>query len=545
MSIEDLFFYAFLIIALLISAASIPFLLSKVRKQQRILSQLSEAVGAMRSGNVMTATHDGTPYRFRYFAGSKNSPSYFLINIDCPSSGEFEIAEESSMDRFFKKIGISSEIQTGDPEFDGDFYILADSFEFAYPIFSLPEKRQAVREVFDLGFNSIKHDGKTIEARWSPFQLDEDFDPSIITETVSQLVILSKNMPALPQSMMFLGRPKWKAKKAAAFALPIIFIVAGIASLVIGLAWFEPLDATKIFLDSLRYSLPLLVFSLWLAVQLIRGRSGSHHELIWIVILSLVAFPLAGFGLETLFNGWLDFSPAATHSVRVTDKYTTRSKNSTNYYLLLDSWRKRGEAEKLKISVSLYRQIVPKRTIMKVVTKPGRYGFEWLVTYSVATPGTAAKGSVEGVYAYLKRGFDFYKQTNFQDAIVEYNKAIKLDPGNGEAYYFRGIAYAKSGVEDKALADFKKSIELDPIRIEAYQYLDWILARRSEGDEIIAYWTKLIELQPNNGKAYLERGGSSFRKGDLKSALSDADKSCSLGYEEGCRIYERFKGRAR
>lgn len=384
--IEEMVFYFAFAIILLAAIVLISQVVYRGRRQKKILSDLSEAVGALESGTVFTATHEGTEYRFRYFAGSKNSPSYFLINIDCPSSGEFEITEESSMDRFFKKIGISSEIQTGDPEFDGNFYILADSFEFAYPIFSLPQKRQAVREIFALGFDSVKHDGKTIEAKWSPFQLDEDLDHSIITETVSQLMILSKNMPAVPQSMMFLGRPKWKAKRVAAFAVPSVPFVMGISSLIIGSHWFPPLDSGSLLLDSLRYSVPLLVFSLWLAVRLIKGRSGSHKELIGIVILSLIAFPLSGFGMEMTLNGYLDMEAPSSHSVRVVHKYLTRSKKKTHSHVLLESWRRRGETEKLEIPFLLYRQISPGKTVMEVVIKPGRFGFEWLVSQGIANP---------------------------------------------------------------------------------------------------------------------------------------------------------------
>lgn len=312
-----------------------------------------------------------------------------MVTIDCPSSGEFQVAEETSLERFFKNIGISCEIQTGDPEFDKDFYILADSMEFASPFFQVSEKRQAIREIFRLGFNSVTHDGKVMEAKWSPFQLEEGFDPSIITQTVSHLTTLAKEMAVLPQSMMFLGKPAWKTKRLLAFAIPIALLIAGFASMATGLSWFLPLDSGRMFLDSLSYSLPLLVLSLWIAVRLIKGRSSSHKELILILILSLVAFPLSGFGPEVFLNGWLDSSTPTTHTVQVFNKYITRSKNSTNYHVVLDSWRKKGEVEKLEISSSLYRQITLKRTWLNVVTKPGKFGFEWLVGLGVARePGS-------------------------------------------------------------------------------------------------------------------------------------------------------------
>jgi hypothetical protein len=47
------------------------------------------------------------------------------------------------------------------------------------------------------------------------------------------------------------------------------------------------------------------------------------------------------------------------------------------------------------------------------------------------------------------------------DVEKEYNKAIKIDPENAEAYYRRGLSYKKAYLFKKAKADFAKVLELD------------------------------------------------------------------------------------
>jgi len=32
-----------------------------------------------------------------------------------------------------------------------------------------------------------------------------------------------------------------------------------------------------------------------------------------------------------------------------------------------------------------------------------------------------------------------------------------------------------------------------------------------------------------------------FAKGDLAGAMKDAEKACSLGYQDGCKAYETYK----
>ena len=69
---------------------------------------------------------------------------------------------------------------------------------------------------------------------------------------------------------------------------------------------------------------------------------------------------------------------------------------------------------------------------------------------------------------HLEQGRTYGDQQQWDEAIVQYTKAIELDPELAEAYNNRGIAYGQKGESDNAIADFDKVIELDPERVEAY-----------------------------------------------------------------------------
>ena len=132
-------------------------------------------------------------------------------------------------------------------------------------------------------------------------------------------------------------------------------------------------------MTTLKFSAPSFLFFLIIALKLIKGRSCSHRELIIILVLSLVAFPGAGMGLGAFLNGWLDQSGSTSHVVLVMEKYTTSTKNGKNYHLALKSWRKNKYSESLRVSSGEYMRVKPDITKMKIVTKPGYYGFEWVV----------------------------------------------------------------------------------------------------------------------------------------------------------------------
>ncbi len=61
---------------------------------------------------------------------------------------------------------------------------------------------------------------------------------------------------------------------------------------------------------------------------------------------------------------------------------------------------------------------------------------------------------------YDKRGTAFRQKSDFDLAIADYNRAIRLKPLFGEAYYDRGTAFLGKGEQAKAEADFAKAKQL-------------------------------------------------------------------------------------
>ncbi len=74
---------------------------------------------------------------------------------------------------------------------------------------------------------------------------------------------------------------------------------------------------------------------------------------------------------------------------------------------------------------------------------------------------------------HYKNGTVLVIDGEYEEAIVELNKAIELDPEYADAYYYRGLAYDKSGEVAKAISDYEKCIELsnDPEVVKSAQEL--------------------------------------------------------------------------
>jgi hypothetical protein len=351
-----------------------------------ILVKKKRSTTAPRSGGRQTSVfkpgrwqgrHEGIDYDWQYHRGSQNSPSYLLVSVNCQSPGSFKIKKESAFDRFFKKRGICCEILTHDTAFDDKFYITTNTVNFTGLFFGKSQKRKIINEIYDKGFKEITHNGKVIMARWSPFRSGKNFDMKLIEEIAVLLDQLTKDIPLAPTATAF-DSTGWKAKRAAAFAVPILLEILAITALVLGLSKYTPLDGWSLASSTLQLSIPLLLIFFWMAVQLLKGRSSSHRELIVVAVLSIFGFLLAGAGFGMFFNGYLDTAPPVNHETLVVGKYISRSDKSTSYYARVESWRKEGDTETLKISKYEYNRIIPHKTETTVTTRPGKFKYEWL-----------------------------------------------------------------------------------------------------------------------------------------------------------------------
>jgi hypothetical protein len=301
--------------------------------------------------------------------------------VDCPTEASFQVTKESGFDRFFKRMGITTEIQVNDADFDDTYYISAENTKFAEDYFASQEKREAVMAVFEKDFNSLRHDGKTMTAMRTPAKFDPPIEETDIQEVASRLADLTRDIPESAHDGFLYEQPGWKAKRAMAFTLSILTGVIGLPALIFGLINYEPLDTFSAIIHSFIFSMPLLLVFLLLSVMLLKGRSSSHKELMIVLIISLICFPLGGMGTVVFVNGWMDDSKPTSYGVPVIGKYISRSKDSMTYYVTVQSWREGRQTEDISVSYGEYQEATPNKNELIVTTKPGYLGFEWVVSH--------------------------------------------------------------------------------------------------------------------------------------------------------------------
>ena len=95
--------------------------------------------------------------------------------------------------------------------------------------------------------------------------------------------------------------------------------------------------------------------------------------------------------------------------------------------------------------------------------------------------------------------------SKFEEAEEAFDKAIKYDKSNHEAYYYRGCAKVNSKQYKEAIADFEKAIELKPDYADAYFNLGRTYVLLNDEDKACEYYKLAAKYGRPNLEDYLRR----------------------------------------
>lgn len=99
---------------------------------------------------------------------------------------------------------------------------------------------------------------------------------------------------------------------------------------------------------------------------------------------------------------------------------------------------------------------------------------------------------------YHKRGFEFRKQGNFSQAVVEYSRALEVDPHHFKAYFNRAFAYDKLNEYRLAIADYTSAISLDRMNSYAYYNRGITYDKLGEFQQACDDFQQALSLQSEN-----------------------------------------------
>jgi tetratricopeptide (TPR) repeat protein len=137
------------------------------------------------------------------------------------------------------------------------------------------------------------------------------------------------------------------------------------------------------------------------------------------------------------------------------------------------------------------------------------------------SPSSASTTDNESVENLVNGGIEKGKEGDLDGAIVDFTRAIELNPKDDAPYYNRAQAKRLKKDAAGAIADYTRAIELGSANPAAYNNRGNARAENNDRDGAIADYTRAIELKPDYARAYYNRAVAKQVKGDATGAKAD------------------------
>lgn len=140
---------------------------------------------------------------------------------------------------------------------------------------------------------------------------------------------------------------------------------------------------------------------------------------------------------------------------------------------------------------------------------------------------------------YFQMGQKLMEVEAFQDAILNFTKAIQKDKSNAAFFDCRGYAKGKLGLYKEAIKDFDTSIRLDPNIYISYENRAYAYKALDDFDKALADFNICVILQPDNEEFLIQRGYARRRVNAHEGALEDFNKLIELNPKNDVAWLER------
>jgi tetratricopeptide (TPR) repeat protein len=122
--------------------------------------------------------------------------------------------------------------------------------------------------------------------------------------------------------------------------------------------------------------------------------------------------------------------------------------------------------------------------------------------------------------AYLNLGDLLHEQGKTQEAVDDFQQALRIKPDSEEAYYDLGNVSLQQGNVDKAVALYHQALQINPNYAEAHNNLGNALLQTGDVQQAIVQFQQALQLNPDFAEARVNLGNALLQKGSMDEAVT-------------------------
>ncbi|WP_319557505.1 hypothetical protein [Thiomicrorhabdus sp.] len=325
---------------------------------------------------------NGKRYRYQIKESRFNFNSELKIGIPTPEKYNFSLKREEQIDRFFKKVGLSVEHQTGDKTFDQHIYIASDDSHLHEQLTHNKELSNFILEQFNDQSNySVEEIIGNSGFLWIKLKVPNDFDGMDVVETARTYV------PMLYDLSKKFSSPSSQSTTRDPFIIKAIIILAISSGLAINgfIQFFRisldkipfTLDRTDVIFDSIIIGGGMTFILAAAAIFFLKRSARAHLVLIEIFLVGFLGSVSTSFAGLRDVNMEFDTNPAQEYQVEVLDKWSESSRRSTSYYIQTRDWTGENYTRDILISSDFYNKL-SHGSKLKVTQSSGYLNYRWV-----------------------------------------------------------------------------------------------------------------------------------------------------------------------
>jgi len=120
-------------------------------------------------------------------------------------------------------------------------------------------------------------------------------------------------------------------------------------------------------------------------------------------------------------------------------------------------------------------------------------GFNYQIQSTKATSKAPNESSISGL---IQEGGALLNASRFEEALVSYDKVLKIDPRSVDALNGKGLILNQLGKYDEAITWFDKALEIDPAFIDAMYNKAHALGELGKYKEALEWTDMALTLKP-------------------------------------------------
>ena len=176
-------------------------------------------------------------------------------------------------------------------------------------------------------------------------------------------------------------------------------------------------------------------------------------------------------------------------------------------------WSQQSNVRKTVFTFAIILAVSAFQYYSELRDRPGRANVSGYILQSegrldeaIAQYDIAIKAKPEWYHPYVGRGSAYALKGDYGRAIADLERSVVLNPEHPEAYYERGLVLRQTGETERALDDLARATRLKPELGEAYFARAMILRDRKQYRGAAAELEAAIKARPDKADYHIEKG---------------------------------------